>query len=157
MAVYTDWTVGRLVTADRLNDNLVEEREDTTSITSDSTTWNGTEAATGNTVTSDLVDGLRYKIWFIGRISSDVAADTACIRIREDNLAGTQLNMGFVTMTTTSGNGWSIVVHAEYTAVATAAKTFALTGQRTIGAGTAHRVRGTATGPGYLVCEKVMD
>lgn len=158
MPVYTDWTVGRLVTADGLNANHVEEREEASAITSDSSTWDDTPEVSAMTVTSDLVSGDLYKIWFMGRVSTDVAGDYTGLRIREDSISGTQLQFsGNIYLPTTTGNGFPQYLYAQYTAVATAAKTFVLTGARQAGTGTAHRIRAASSSPAYFVCERVMD
>lgn len=156
MPVYTDWTVGQRVTADALNANLIEERDGVTPIIADSSTWGATEASI-TTVVATLESGDKYKIWFTGRISTDVAADASNLRIREDNLTGTQLQLHQVYLPTTTGNGWGTYFYAEYTAVSSASKTFALTAQRSIGTGTAHRIRAATNAPGYLAVERVMD
>lgn len=159
MAVYTDWTVGKLVTADALNTNLVEERDQATIITADSSVWDDTPEVSASTVTATLVSGQLYKIWFMGRVSTDVAGDYTGLRIREDaGVAGTQLQFsGNISLPTTTANGFPFYFYAQYTAVSSAAKTFTLTGARQTGTGVAHRIRGSATAPGYFVCEKVMD
>jgi len=135
--------------------NALTERVNSTPIVADSATWNATEASI-TTVAATLVSGQKYKIWFSGRISTDVAADAANLRIREDNLTGTQLQLHQVYLPTTTGNGWGTYFYAEYTAVASASKTFALTAQRSIGTGTAHRIRAAATAPGYFVVDKIV-
>lgn len=156
MPVYTNWAVGDKVTADALNANLVEEYENATAITSDSSTWNATEASI-STVAATLVSGLVYRIVFTGRISTDVAADLAILRIREDNLTGTQLQLSQIYLPTTTGNGYTLYFYAEYTAVSSASKTFALTAQRSVGTGTAHRIRANSSAPGYLRIDKVIN
>lgn len=137
--------------------NALEEREDTTTIVADSSTWDDTPEVSIATVTATLENGARYKVWFEGRISVDVANDTVGLRIREDaGVAGTQLNFANHHIPTTTGNGFTKTIYAEYTATASASKTFSLTGQRTGGTGTAHRVRGSANAPGYLVIDKIV-
>lgn len=147
-------SAGDVILASDIN-NLVE-RKGTSLITADTTTWNATETVT-TTTAATLVSGLRYKVWFTGRISTDVAADAANMRIREDNLTGTQLGFGQVYLPTTTANGWFFYLYAEYTAVSSASKTFALTGQRSIGTGTAHRVRASASAPAWFNIERIQE
>jgi hypothetical protein len=126
-------------------------------IDADSSTWDDTPEVVVGSVTVDLVDTYRYKIWFEGRISTDVANDTAGLRIREDSVSGTQLQFANHHIPTTTGNGFTKTITATYTATATASKTFVLTGQRTAGTGVAHRIRGSASSPGYLVVERIVS
>lgn len=127
-------------------------------ITADSTTWSTTELLVTST-TIAVTSGWKYKIWFSGRISADGGPNTdgSNMRIREDNLAGTQLLLAQVWMPTTTGNGFSHFFYTEYTAVSTGAKTFALTAQRSLGTGVAHRIRATANGPAFFIAERIVD
>jgi hypothetical protein len=136
--------------------NQVNIRVGTTKLTADSSTWSGTEFE-ATTVSGTLVSGKRYVIAFRGRISSDVAADSDNLRIREDNLTGTQLMLGQVYLPTNSGNGYMVNVYAEYTAVASGSKTFSFTGNRSIGTGTTHRIRGSATAPSWMTIELINE
>lgn len=136
--------------------NRLEEREGTTPIAADSAPWGAAETV-ASSVTIPAVNGQRYKVWFSGKVSTDVAADASNMRLREDGLSGNQLQLGQVYLPTISGNGWIAYLYAEWTAAATASKTFVLTGQRSVGTGVGHRVRGSANAPGYLVAEKVVD
>lgn len=156
MPVYTDWAVGDLVTADALNTNLVEERDGTQTLVADSTTYGVTETVIA-TVTITAVSGLVYKVEFKGKLSTDVALDASNLRIREDNLTGTLFGFNQIYLPTTTANGWAAAVYGEYTAVATGSKTFVMTGQKSIGAGTAHRIRAAATTPCFFIAEKVMN
>jgi hypothetical protein len=147
-----DFLTGQRLTADLLNLNVGSKRLNSTILTADSSTWSNTEASI-TTVTATLVSGSKYKIWFAGRISSDVAADSANIRLREDNLTGTQLLIAQVYIGTNSGNGYANYFYVEYTAVSSASKTFAFTAQRSLGTGVAHRIRAAATGPAYFAVD----
>lgn len=118
--------------------------------TADSGTYGATETSL-ITIAATLTSGLTYGVWFTGRVSGDVASDTSGLRIREDNVSGNQLAFSNIFIGTTTGNGFTTVAYGEYTPGATASKTFALTGQRTGGTGTAHRIRASANSPAFLM------
>jgi len=126
-------------------------------LTSDSTTWTATESGALITVTPSLITGRRYALNFFGNISSDVPADTAILRIREDSAAGTQIQFAPIYLNTTSANGYALSMYVEYTAVATGAKIFVVTGQRTVGTGTAHRIRASSSRPAYLRVDRIVS
>jgi hypothetical protein len=90
-----------------------------------------------DTVTADLVAGRTYKITYKSGIISSVAADSAFLRIREDNLAGNQLQLERVYSPLTGGGGsrWTADLEAEFTAVSTGTKTFVGTLIRATGTG----------------------
>jgi len=128
----------------------------TTILTADSSTWGAAEAQ-ATSVTAALIAGARYKIVFEGKISSDVSADSDNMRIREDNSTGNQLQLQQIYLPNTSGNGFQMHIYAEYTAVSTANKTFSLTGNRSSGTGTAHRIRASGGAPAYLYVDRIAD
>jgi len=136
--------------------NELIDRQNTTIFTGDSSTWSGTEVSVMSN-TFAAVAGAKYKIVFEGRISTDVAADGAVIRVREDNLTGNQLNYTVVYLPTTAGNGWLGHVYAEWTATSTGNKTVVITGQRTVGTGVAHRIRAAGNGPAYLFVDRIAN
>jgi hypothetical protein len=139
-------------------ETATEERMATTILTADSSTWDDTPEIAATSVTATLVSGQKYKIWFHGRVSTDVANDTAGLRIREDaGVSGTQLGFTNMHIPTTTGNGFTTTLYAEYTAAASGSKTFTLTGQRTAGTGVAHRVRAAASSPAFLAIDKVVS
>lgn len=139
-------------------ETATKERQATTTLTADSSTWSNTPEVAATSVTATLVSGQKYAIWFHGRVSADVAADTAGLRIREDaGVSGTQLGFTNHSIATTSGNGFTTTCYAEYTAAASGSKTFTLTGQRTAGTGTAHRVRAAASSPAFMAIDKVVS
>lgn len=153
-------TGGQKILATHINtiETATQERVATTILTADTSTWDDTPEVAATSVTGTLVSGQKYKIWFHGRVSTDVAADTAGLRIREDaGVAGTQLGFTNVGMPSTSGNGFTTTVYAEYTAAASGSKTFTLTGQRTAGTGVAHRIRAAASSPAFLAIDKVVS
>src|SRR5690242_16922459 len=125
-----------------------------TVLVADTSTWSNTEFAIA-TVTAALVAGKRYKIGLTGRESTDVAADSDNMRIREDSLSGTQLQLAQIYLPVASGNGYQTSFYAEYTAVSTGNKTFQLTGQRSAGTGTAHRIRAGGSSPGLLFVDRI--
>lgn len=136
--------------------NELIDRQNTTIFTGDSSTWSNTEVSVMS-ITIAAVAGAKYKIIFEGRVSTDVAADGAVMRIREDNLTGNQLSYLPVYLPTTAGNGWQSRVYAEWTAASTANKTFVVTGQRTIGTGVAHRIRAAGNGPAYFYVDRIAN
>lgn len=131
-------------------------RINTVIFTGDSSTWSGTEGQ-AMSITINAIAGAKYKIIFEGRVSTDAAADASVMRIREDTSAGNQLSYFPVYLPTTAGNGWQSHAYAEWTASSTGSKTFVLTGQRTIGTGTAHRVRAAGNGPAYFYVDRIAD
>ena len=131
-------------------------RINTTIFTGDSSTWSGTEVSVMS-ITIAAIAGAKYKIIFEGRVSTDVAADAAVMRVREDNLTGNQLSYFPVYLPTTAGNGWQSRAYAEWTAPSTANKTFVITGQRTIGTGVGHRIRAAGNGPAFLYVDRIAN
>jgi len=136
--------------------NELIDRQNTAIFSADSSTWGATEVSLGS-VATPVISGAKYKIIFVGKVSADVAADASNMRIREDNLTGTQLQLQQVYLPTTSTNGWQVYAYAEYTASANVTKTFALTGQRSVGTGTAHRIRASASAPGYFYVDRIAN
>jgi hypothetical protein len=136
--------------------NELIDRQNTTIFTGDSTTWGATET-TAMSLTFAAISGAKYKIIFEGKVSTDVAADAANMRIREDNSTGTQLFLTQVYLPTTSGNGWQAHAYAEWTAPSTGNKTIVLTGQRSIGTGTAHRIRASGSAPAFFFADRIAN
>jgi hypothetical protein len=130
------------------------ERIATQTDTADTSTFTTTET-TVSTVTADLVNGRTYRVRFVGRFQSDVAGDSVNARLREDSSAGTQMQGTRVySATATAGFGFTISFEAEYTAVATASKTFVATGERSVGSGNV-MCEGSATAPRYLYVDYI--
>ena len=136
--------------------NELIDRQNTTIFTGDSATWGATELV-AMSLTFAAISGAKYKIVFEGRVSTDVSADAANMRIREDNLTGTQLQLQQVYLPNTSGNGWQAHAYAEWTATSTGNKTIVLTGQRSSGTGTAHRIRASGSAPSYLFADRIAN
>jgi len=136
--------------------NELIDRVATTILTADTSTWGATETQV-TSVTFSAIAGAKYKIVFEGRVSTDVSADAENMRIREDTLAGTQLQLQQVNLPNTSGNGWQAHIYAEWTAASTASKTIVLTSQRSSGTGTAHRVRASGSAPAYFYVDRIAN
>lgn len=136
----------------------IATRIDEATLTADSSTWDDTPEVAAMSIAVSLVSGVRYRISFFGRVSTDVAGDYAGLRIREDaGVSGTQLQFsGNIYLPTTTGNGFPHSLYAEYTAASTGSKTFTLTAQRTAGTGTAHRIRASSSAPAWLVVDRIV-
>lgn len=124
-----------------------------TTNTSDSSTWTTTETET-DSVTAPLVSGRTYKIRWSGAIVTTVAGDVDLLRIREDNTTGTALQTRGLYLGSTISGGIPCTLEARYTAVATADKTFVVTGIRNAGTGT-HHGDGDPTRPRHTYVEYV--
>jgi hypothetical protein len=137
--------------------SYVATRVATGSVTADSGTWNGSESSSLLTVSPTLVSGLVYGITLTTAISSDAAAsptvpatfEISALRVREDTAAGNQLIGAQVGIPTTTTVGFALAAYCEYTAVASGAKSFVLTGQRVSGTGN-HRIRAGSSRPTFL-------
>jgi hypothetical protein len=106
-----------------------------------------------DSITVPLIDGQVYKIVWATLMQSSVAADNARVRIREDSITGTQLQVFRIGLPV-SGTGFPAFVYAEYTAAATGSKTFVGTGERASGTGNISRVA-SATSPTYLFVDLI--
>jgi hypothetical protein len=128
-------------------------------LTSDSTTWTSTESGSVFEITADLVSGRLYRIDLTCHVSTDAqtfaitSANTemAIIRIKEDDVSGTQLCGDQIKLGHTSANGFKLSTWVYYTAAATGPKTFVVTGQRNGAAsGGNQRLRGFPLRPCIL-------
>jgi hypothetical protein len=125
----------------------------TTEVTGDSS-FQATEL-TVISVTAPLVSGRTYRVKFASRIGGTVAADIAAIRIREDSVTGTIMQSGRILISDNDAVGWGpLVLERQYTATATANKTFVGTGQRTTGSGSPRLDAGTVN-PAYLYVDYI--
>lgn len=113
-------------------------REATQTQTTDSSTFTTTETEIG-TVTANLVTGATYGIWVTSHIGTSVANDIATCRIREDTVAGQQIQERQVALPNAGVAGNICDMYTEYTAVATGAKTFSFTAARSSGTGNIRR------------------
>jgi hypothetical protein len=140
-------SAGQLLVAGR----IPGERIATTVVTADSAGFTTTEVVVA-TVTAPLVSGRTYRLRAVPKWESDVADDRINARLREDSVTGTIMQSDNVRILVVSSLGWGGVLEVEYTATATADKTFVLTGQRAGGTGTCKLGAG-ATRPVYLYVE----
>lgn len=116
-----------------------------------------TSETLADTVTADLVTGRKYRVRWVGGVTSTVAADTLFLRLREGSgTGGTQMQLSRVSVPNTSGAGsrFGETLEAEFTAVATASKTFSLTYHRASGSGTVS-LPSTGTLPTYFYVDYV--
>ena len=130
-------------------------RVQTTPRTSNSASIGLTET-TVDSVTADLVNGRTYKVVWATRYATGTAGDTVFLRLRPDNSSGTQMQIGRGDSRLTNGGGsaWPMTIEAEYTAIATAPKTFVGTFQIASGAGSGQIIAG-ATLPTYLYVDYI--
>lgn len=126
------------------------------SLTANSATWTTTETGALITVTASLVSGWTYKIYASMFVQSTVAGDLGFMRIREDTSAGTQDVAGNVYIATTSGSGFPLTLYTEYTAAATASKTWVVTGSRGAGTGT-QNISAGGSRPAWLTVDRVVS
>lgn len=121
-----------------------------TIITADSSTWNSTTVVSLATLAVTLVNGILYELRYVsGNVSSTTTSDLNFIELREDSIAGTRIGFQQMGITNTSSVGFGVSVFAQYTAAASASKTFALCGARGSGTGTA-QLRHAASRIGFL-------
>lgn len=134
----------------------VNTRMATTIRTSDTSTVTTTETV-ADSVTASLVSGEKYRVrWAVG-YTSDTAADTVFLRLRQDNVSGTVMTLvrGDNRVTNGAGSRWVAEVEAEYTAAATGSKTFVGTYVRASGSGNV-KVVAAATYPTYLYVDLIV-
>lgn len=115
-----------------------------------------TTETTIDSVTAALVVGRTYRVRWTAAVDSSVAGDTAFVRLREDSVSGSQLQIMRVHLPTTGGAGthWPATIEAEYTALATGNKTFVGTLVRVTGTGDII-VEAAATSPVYLYVDYI--
>jgi hypothetical protein len=124
----------------------------TTTVSADTSTYTTTEALLA-TFSATLVSGRGYAVEAdLAVVASAVAspsAEVSLVRLREDNLTGSQLAQVNVYLVSTSSAGFPTRLYAEYTAVSSGSKTFAITGVRNGGANS-HKLHGAAGAKGWL-------
>jgi len=103
-----------------------------------------------DTVTVPLVSGRTYRITWAASILGTVANDQGIARMREDNVAGTTLQV--VRFKAPTATNYPLRMEAEFTAVATGNKTFVVCLLREVG--TLTRI-GNATQPVYLYVDYI--
>lgn len=112
-----------------------------------------TVETTTDTITVALVSGKLYEVRFVGTFNTTVASDKVTARLYDTNTSGTKLyDTTQVIPNTTSQI--TIVMEAEFTAPATANRTFIVTALRFSGTGTLTRV-GAATLPSRLSVKRI--
>jgi hypothetical protein len=107
-----------------------------------------------DTITVNLVTGKEYEIVYSGMMASTVATDNINPRLREDSTAGTSLD-GIQVYQGAANILNRVYMRARYTAVATGAKTFIVSGQRGGGTGTITRI-GASANPSLLTVDQVL-
>lgn len=107
-------------------------------------------------VTAPLVDGRTYGVWALFRLKSSVDNDDVTGRIRQDSVSGGTLQEDGMELShdLQGTRGQGMVLYGEYTASATANKTFVLTGERAAGTGNIS-MEASANKPSYLFVEYV--
>lgn len=119
--------VGQKLVGGRIPGQLVG---DVSVVTADSATFTTTETQV-QTVTVPLVSGRTYKVCWMPKWRSTATGDSIVQRIREDSLAGNELQVARVVTGRDAGTtGYGALIVTLFTAVATANKTFSFTGQR---------------------------
>lgn len=105
--------------------------------TSDSSTFTTTETSIGS-VTASLISGVTYWVYAQVPISSSGTGDDVDVRIRQDNVSGTE--MALTTIDIVSATTPTVaVLRARYTAGSTGSKTFVVTGDRVGGSNNIRR------------------
>src|SRR5262245_48983078 len=107
-------TAGENVEAGRVSG----ERIATTIDLTDSGSFTTSETVV-STVIAALVTGRTYRVRFVTDIRSTVANDRAQVRLREDNVSGTELFIADALIHHGGSLGAVCTIEAEYTAVAT--------------------------------------
>lgn len=145
-----------MAAGDKIPWSYIATRVATGTITSDSSTWNGTESGSLVTVSPTLVSGLTYAVRVFAHVSTSSIGspnvELSVIRVRIGSASGTQILGSTVYLGSTNGNGYSMAAYGEYTADADGAEDFVLTGQRVTGAGN-HQIRAGTTRPTYLLVD----
>lgn len=121
--------------------------------TTDSANFTTTETSIVS-VAAPLVNGATYRVTLITHIGTTVAGDLATVRIRENTAAGTEIHGDVLELPTNRATGYPYQGEEEYTAVATATKTFHGTAVRTSGSGSLRREGATTRGT-YLYVDYI--
>lgn len=133
----------------------VNTRLGTTTRTSDTSTVTTVETVSDSVVVT-LVAGKKYRVRWVVGYTSDTAADTVFLRLREDSVSGTVICLarGDVRVTNGAGSRWVEYPEAEYVATASGSKTFVGTYVRASGSGNV-KVTATSALPTYLYVELI--
>lgn len=90
-------------------------------------------------VTATLISGHTYRVGYITRIGTTSAGDVAVVRIREDNVSGTERTVDYLALPNAGTVGNLIIAYDYYEAVSSGSKTFVCTCDRQSGSGTLRR------------------
>lgn len=144
-------------TAESINDYLATRGRVGTNTRTSASSGVTTTETTIDSVTAALVSGRTYRIRWNAAIKSSVAGDTVFVRLREDNTAGTQMNIIRVECPATGGSGtrYLATIEAEYTAGSTGNKTFVGTIVRASGTTGSYTVEADTTYPVLLTVDYV--
>lgn len=146
-------STGQKLTANRVPGERIAEMSPARTTNSGNIT---TTEAVIDSVTAALVAGRKYRVVWTPGVLSSTAADTAFVRLREDSLTGTQMNILRVSLPATGGAGsrFPATIEAPYVAAATGSKTFVGTLVRASGAGNI-TVQAASTYPVELYVEYI--
>jgi hypothetical protein len=123
--------------------------------TSNSAPWDDTPEVVVQTLSAvPLVAGRTYRLTWFGDLIGSVAASEHFMRIREDSLSGTVLDVRRYRAHTTANFPYRTEV--EYPAVATGNKTFVFTGVRSVGTGLG-TVDADTDHPAYFYVDYIRD
>lgn len=124
-----------MASGDKLANFQIAERVGTAIMVADTAAGAFTVETSILTVTVALTSGRKYAIRANARASSTVNADSVLFRVREDTVTGTQNSINRVWLDADSA-GIGCELYGEYTAAATASKTFVLSMLRRTGTST---------------------
>lgn len=138
-----------------INDYIASHGRVQTSVAdTDSATFTTSETIVA-TVTAALVTGRTYKVRAVTHIATTVANDLVTLRLNETDLSGTQLQSNDNReLLSTSVAGFYFDIEGEWTAVATANKTFVVGAVRASGSGNLRR-EAAATRPTIMYVDYV--
>jgi hypothetical protein len=139
--------------------SYIAKRVATVSLTANSTTWTSSESAALMTASPTLVSGLTYRITLFTTVVSTAGAlaEAAFMRIREDNATGTQIGGGNISIPNTNGSGYPLCLVTEYTAVASGAKSFVVTGSRISGATGTQNIAAGSARPSWFTVDLILS
>lgn len=145
---------GNFVEADHFT-NIGQSRIETTELTASSAATSGTTELLVATVDAVLTAGITYRITFAGATTVSVTTDHFFARIRENSIAGAQLQ-GRRFTNGTAASAYPLNMQVEYPANASGLKTFVVTFVRSSGTGTA-TCYAAADQPGYLYVDSIRE
>lgn len=149
-----------MAVGDLIPPSFLLRRLATTTITAASATFTTTEVSLA-TVTAVVEAGQRYAIVadnlkFSASAVASPSLEATLARIREDTLTGAEVGANQVGILTASTVGFGLRVYTEWTAPASASKTFHLTAIRQSGANN-HVLRGATTAPCFLYVDLILS